>query len=137
MTAGGITTAGTGTFTGGANAKGRSIDGSATFVTNSSLTWNDTTTHLVVNRSVGSTTTIDLKNLTNSLVYWLHVPRDNIIALKNSSGISTFHCYDASFTTTKTTDTYNIRSHIRGGAHGGFSVAIVRSGANFYVMMDY
>ena len=137
MTAASIATSGTGTFTEGASAKGRPIDGSATFVTRSSLTWGANTTHLVINRSVASTTTIDLKNLTSGLVYWLHVPRDNIIALKNSSALSTFHCYDASFTTKKTTDTYNIRSHIRGGTHGGFSAAIVRSGANFYVMMDY
>lgn len=140
MTASSIATSGTGTFTEGAYAKGRPIDGSATIVTNSSLTWNANTTHLVVNRSAASTTTIDLKNLTNGLVYWLHVPRDNIIALKNSSAVSTFYCYDEAFTMTKTTDTYNIRSHIHSSgahSHGGFSTAIVRSNNNFYVMMDY
>lgn len=137
MTATSIATSGTGTFAEGASAKGRPIDGSATFVTNSKLTWNPATTHLVVNRSAASTTTIDLKSLTNNLVYWLHVPRDNTIALKNSSAISTFYCYDSELTMNKTTDTYNIRSHIRGNSHGGFSTAIVRSNNNFYVMMDY
>lgn len=139
MTADGISTVGTGTFTGGVEAKGRSIDGSATFVNRASIYWSSSTTNLVVNRSAGSTTTIDLKDLTSGLVYWLHVPRDNIIALKNSSAISTFYCYDSSLTMNKTTDTFNIRSHIRGGArdHGGFSTAIVRSNNNFYVMMDY
>ena len=138
MTASSIATSGTGTFTGGASAKGRPIDGSATIVSNRpSVYWNPGTTHLVINRSAGSTTTIDLKDLTSGLVYWLHVPRDNTIALKNSSTISTFECYDAAFKTTKTTDTYDIRSHIRGGSHGGFSAAIVRSNNTFYVMMDY
>ena len=141
MTAGSISTAGTGTFTGGASAKGRQIDGSATIVSNrSSIVWNASNTHLVVNRSAASTTTIDLKNLLNGVVYWLHVPRDNIIALKNSSAISTFYCYDAAFTMTYTSDTYDIRSHIHSGgahSHGGFSTAIVRSNNNFYVMMDY
>ena len=139
MTASSIATAGTGTFTGGANAKGRPIDGSATIVTNSSLTWNSATTHLVVNRSAASTTTIDLKNLLEGVVYWLHVPRDNTIHLKNSSAISTFYCYDKAFTTTKTTDTLPIRSEIRAGSssHGGFSTAIIRSKSNFYVMMEY
>lgn len=140
MTASSIATAGTGTFTGGANAKGRTIDGSATILTNkSSITWTSATTHLVVNRSAKSTTTIDLKNLLEGVVYWLHVPRDNTIALKNSSAISTFYCYDNAFTMNKTTDTYNIRSNIRGGErdHGGFSTAIVRSNNNFYVMMAY
>ena len=137
MTADGISTAGTGTFTGGAEAKGRSIDGSATFVANANITWASNTTNLVVNRSAASTTTVDLKNLLNGVVYWLHVPVDNIIALKNSSAISTFYCYDSSLTMNKTTDTFNIRSHIRGSSHGGFSCAIVRSNNNFYVMMDY
>lgn len=141
MTSSSISTAGTGTFTGGASAKGRTIDGSATILTNkSSIVWNASTTHLVVNRSAGSTTTIDLKNLLEGVVYWLHVPRDNIIALKNSSAISTFYCYDEAFTMNKTTDTYNIRSHIHSSgahSHGGFSTAIVRSNNNFYVMMDY
>lgn len=137
MTADSISTAGTGTFTGGVEAKGRSIDGSAKIVTNANITWASNTTNLVVNRSAASTTTVDLKNLLNGVVYWLHVPKDNTIALKNSSSLSTFYCYDSSFTTNKTTDTYNIRSHIRGGSHGGFSSAIVRSNNNFYVMMDY
>ena len=138
MTASSISTAGTGTFTGGANAKGRPIDGSATIVSNrASVYWNPGTTHLVINRSAGSTTIVDLKDLTGGLVYWLHVPRDNIIALKNSSTISTFYCYDSSLTMKYTTDTYDIRSHIRGSSHGGFSTAIVRSKSNFYVMMDY
>lgn len=140
MTADGISTAGTGTFTGGAKAKGRQIDGSATILTNkSSITWNSEITNLVVNRSAGLTTTIDLKNLLSGVVYWLHVPRDNIIALWNSSAISTFYCYDSSLTMKRTTDTYDIRSHIRGGErdHGGFSTAIVRNNSNFYVMMDY
>lgn len=138
MTADSISTAGTGTFTGGVEAKGRSIDGSATILTNkSSIVWNASNTHLVVNRSAESTTTIDLKNLLNGVVYWIHVPRDNIIALMNSSSLSTFYCYDSSFTMNKTTDTYNIRAHIRGNIHGGFSSAIVRSNNNFYVMMDY
>lgn len=137
MTAASIATSGTGTFTEGASAKGRPIDGSATFVTNSSLTWNSATAHLVVNRSVASTTTIDLKSLTSGLVYWLHVPRDNIIALKNSSALSTFHCYNDSFTTKSTTDTYNIRSNPNDSRHGGFSTAIIRSDTNFYVMMEY
>lgn len=140
MTADSISTAGSGTFTGGVEAKGRTIDGSATILTNkSSIVWNDSITHLVVNRSAASTTTVDLKNLLNGVVYWLHVPRDNTIALKNSSAISTFYCYDSSLTMNKTTDTFNIRSHIRGGArdHGGFSTAIVRNNNNFYVMMDY
>ena len=137
MTASGIATSGTGTFTEGASAKGRPIDGSVNFVTNSSVYWGPATTHLVINRSAAATTTIDLKDLINGVVYWLHVPRDNIIALKNSSAKSTFYCYDAAFTTTKTTDTYNIRSHIRGSSHGGFSTAIVRNNNNFYVMMDY
>lgn len=137
MTAGSIATSGTGTFTEGASAKGRPIDGSATFVTIPSLTWAANTTHLVVNRSVASTTTIDLKNLTSNLVYWLHVPRDNIIALKNSSALSTFHCYNASFTTKTTEDTYNIRSNPNDSRHGGFSIAIIRNNTNFYVMMEY
>lgn len=137
MTAAGIATSGTGTFIEGASAKGRPIDGSVTFVTKSSLTWSANTTHLVVNRSVASTTTIDLKDLTNSLVYWLHVPRDNIIALKNSSALSTFHCYNDSFTTKTTTDTYNIRSNPNDSRHGGFSTAIIRNNTNFYVMMEY
>lgn len=137
MTAASIATSGTGTFTEGASAKGRPIDGSATIVTNSSLTWNAATPHLVVNRSAGSTTVIDLKSLNNSVVYWLHVPRDNIIHLKNSAAISTFYCYDKAFTTAKTTDTQPIRSHIKDSVHGGFSAAIVRSSTNFYVMMDY
>lgn len=138
MNSDGISTAGTGTFTAGANAKGRPIDGSATILTNkSSITWKSDITNLVVNRSAGLTTTIDLKDLLNGVVYWLHVPRDNNIALWNSSAISTFYCYDKSFTVNKTTDTYNIRSHIKGGSHGGFSSAIVRSNNNFYVMMDY
>ena len=141
MTAGSIVTAGTGTFTGGANAKGRPIDGSATIISNKSgIVWNSATTHLVVNRSAGSTTTIDLKSLNEGVVYWLHVPRDNIIALKNSSTISTFYCYDSSLTMKYTTDTYNIRSHIQSGgahSHGGFSTAIIRNNTNFYVMMDY
>lgn len=141
MTASSISTAGTGTFTGGASAKGRTIDGSATILTNkSSIVWNASNTHLVVNRSAGSTTVVDLKNLLEGVVYWLHVPRDNIIALKNSSAISTFYCYDEAFTMTYTTDTYNIRSHIHSSgahSHGGFSTAIVRSNNNFYVMMDY
>lgn len=138
MTADSISTAGTGTFTGGVEAKGRSIDGSATILTNkSSIVWNASNTHLVVNRSAESTTTVDLKNLLNGVVYWIHVPRDNIIALKNSSSLSTFYCYDSSFTMNKTTDTYNIRAHIRDSWHGGFSTAIVRSNNNFYVMMDY
>ena len=133
-----ISTAGTGTFTGGASAKGRPIDGSASIVSNRpSVYWSPNTTHLVVNRSAGSTTIVDLKDLTNGVVYWLHVPRDNIIALKNSSAISTFYCYDSSLTMNYTTDTYDIRSHIRGSSHGGFSAAIVRSSNNFYVMMDY
>lgn len=139
MTADGITTVGTGTFTGGVEAKGRSIDGSAKIISNASITWASNTTNLVVNRAAASTTTIDLKNLLSGVVYWLHVPRDNIIALWNSSAISTFYCYDSSLTMKYTSDTYNIRSHIRGGDrdHGGFSSAIVRSGNNFYVMMDY
>ena len=138
MTAASIATSGTGTFSEGASAKGRPIDGSASIISNRpSVYWGPGTTHLVISRSAGSTTTIDLKDLTNNLVYWLHVPRDNIIALKNSSTISTFYCYDAAFTMNKTTDTYNIRSHIHGGAHGGFSTAIVRNNTNFYVMMDY
>ena len=137
MTSSSIATSGTGTFTEGASAKGRPIDGSATILTNSSLTWNAATTHLVVNRSAGSTTVIDLKSLNNSVVYWLHVPRDNIVHLKNSSAISTFYCYDKAFTTAKTTDTQPIRSHIKDSVHGGFSAAIVRSSTNFYVMMDY
>lgn len=138
MNSGGISTAGTGTFTAGANAKGRPIDGSATILTNkSSITWNSEITNLVVNRSAGLTTTIDLKNLLSGVVYWLHVPRDNIIALMNSSAISTFYCYDEAFTTKTTTDSYNIRAHIKGSWHGGFSCAIVRSNNNFYVMMDY
>ena len=138
MTASSIATSGTGTFTEGASAKGRPIDGSASIISNRpNVYWSPNTTHLVISRSAGSTTTIDLKDLTSSLVYWLHVPRDNIIALKNSSAISTFYCYDSAFTMNKTTDTYNIRSHIRGSSHGGFSTAIVRSNNNFYVMMDY
>lgn len=141
MTAGSISTAGTGTFTGGASAKGRPIDGSATIVSNrSSVYWNPSTTHLVINRSAGSTTIVDLKDLNNGVVYWLHVPRDNIIALKNSSAISTFYCYDEAFTMKRTSDTYDIRSHINDGSphsHGGFSTAIVRNNNNFYVMMDY
>ena len=138
MTADSISTAGSGTFTAGANAKGRTIDGSATILTNnSSITWRSDNTNLVINRSAGLTTTIDLKNLLSGVVYWLHVPRDNIIALLNSSAISTFYCYDEAFTTKKTTDSYNIRSHIRGSSHGGFSSAIVRNNNNFYVMMDY
>lgn len=137
MTADGISTAGTGTFTAGANAKGRPIDGSATFVTNSSLTWNSAITNLVVNRRAASTTTIDLKNLLSGVVYWLHVPRDNIIALWNSSNISTFYCYDSSFTMKKTTDTFNIRSNPNDSRHGGFSTAIIRNNTNFYVMMEY
>ena len=137
MTATSIATSGTGTFTEGASAKGRPIDGRATFVTNSSLTWNANTTHLVVNRSAGASTTVDLKDLINNVVYWLHVPRDNTICLKNSSAKSTFYCYDAAHTTTKTTDTFNIRSHIKGSSHGGFSTAIIRNNTYFYVMMDY
>lgn len=137
MTADSISTVGTGTFTGGVEAKGRSIDGSAKIVTNAKITWASSITNLVVNRAAASTTTIDLKNLLNGVVYWLHVPRDNIIALKNSSAISTFYCYESSLTMNKTTDTYDIRSHIRGGSHGGFSSAIVRNNNNFYVMMDY
>ena len=140
MTAASIATSGTGTFTEGASAKGRPIDGSASIISNRpSVYWNPGTPHLVINRSAGSTTIVDLKDLTNGLVYWLHVPRDNIIALKNSSALSTFYCYDAAFTTKQTTDTYDIRSHIRSGSkdHGGFSTAIVHSGTNFYVMMDY
>ena len=140
MTASSIATSGTGTFTGGASAKGRPIDGSATIVSNRpSVYWDPGTPHLVINRSAGSTTIVDLKDLTNGLVYWLHVPRDNTISLRNSSTISTFYCYDAAFTMKRTTDTYDIRSHIRSGSkdHGGFSTAIVRSGTNFYVMMDY
>ena len=141
MTASSISTAGTGTFTGGASAKGRPIDGSASIVSNRpSVYWAPGTTHLVVNRSAASTTIVDLKDLLNGVVYWLHVPRDNIIALKNSSAISTFYCYDAAFTLKSTSDTYNIRSHIHSGgahSHGGFSTAIVRSSNNFYVMMDY
>lgn len=138
MTADSISTVGTGTFTGGVEAKGRSIDGSATILTNkSSIVWNASSTHLVVNRAAASTTTIDLKNLLSGVVYWLHVPRDNIIALWNSSAISTFYCYDEAFTTKKTTDSYNIRAHIRDSWHGGFSTAIVRNNNNFYVMMDY
>ena len=137
MTSSSIATSGTGTFTGGAEAKGRPIDGSATILANASITWNSNTTHLVINRSAASTTTIDLKNLSTGVVYWLHVPRDNIIALKNSSALSTFYCYNSSHTTTSTNDTYNIRSHINGSSHGGFSSAIVRSNNNFYVMMDY
>lgn len=141
MTSSSISTAGTGTFTGGANAKGRPIDGSATILTNkSSINWTSATAHLVVNRSAGSTTTIDLKDLLEGVVYWLHVPRDNIIALKNSSAISTFYCYDEAFTMKYTSDTYDIRSHIHSSgahSHGGFSTAIVRSNDNFYVMMDY
>ena len=140
MTASSIATSGTGTFTEGASAKGRPIDGSATIVSNrANVYWNPNTAHLVINRSAGSTTIVDLKDLTGGLVYWLHVPRDNIIALKNSSTISTFYCYDKAFTLNKTTDTYDIRSHIRAGSsssHGGFSTAIVRNNTNFYVMMD-
>lgn len=137
ITADGISTVGTGTFTGGVEAKGRPIDGSATFVNRASIYWSPSTTNLVVNRAAASTTTIDLKDLLSGVVYWLHVPRDNIIALWNSSAISTFYCYDEAFTTKTTTDSYNIRSHIRGSSHGGFSCAIVRSNYNFYVMMDY
>ena len=140
MTAGSISTAGTGTFTGGASAKGRPIDGSATILTNkSSIVWKASDTHLVVNRSAASTTTIDLKNLLEGVVYWLHVPRDNVIYLKNSSAISTFYCYNKAFTTQNTNDTLPIRSRIENvsGTHGGFSTAIVRSNNNFYVMMDY
>lgn len=138
MTAGSIATSGTGTFAEGASAKGRPIDGSASIISNRpSVYWNPGTTHLVISRSAGSTTIVDLKDLTNKLVYWLHVPCDNIIALKNSSTISTFYCYDSAFTMNKTTDTYNIRSHIQDGSHGGFSTAIVRSDNIFYVMMDY
>ena len=137
MTADGISTAGTGTFTAGAEAKGRSIDGSATFVNRANIYWSPSTTNLVVNRTAGSRTIIDLKDLRSGVVYWLHVPRDNTIAMKNSSAISTFYCYDSSFTVNNTNDTCDIRSHIKGGSHGGFSSAIVRSNNNFYVMMDY
>lgn len=137
MTADGISTAGSGTFTGGVEAKGRPIDGSTTFVNRASIYWSPSTTNLLVNRAAASTTTIDLKDLLNGVVYWLHVPRDNIIALKNSSSLSTFYCYDEAFTTKKTTDSYNIRAHIRDSWHGGFSTAIVRNNNNFYVMMDY
>ena len=137
MTADGISTVGTGTFTAGAEAKGRSIDGSATFVNRASIYWSPSTTNLVVNRAAGSRTIIDLKDLRSGVVYWLHVPRDNTIAMKNSSAISTFYCYDSSFTVNNTNDTCDIRSHIKGGSHGGFSSAIVRSNNNFYVMMDY
>lgn len=133
----GISTAGTGNFVGGVKAKGRQIDGSATFVNKAGIYWSPSTTNLVVNRAAGSTTTIDMKDLLTGVVYWLHVPRDNIIALWNSSAISTFYCYDSSFTVNNTNDTYKIRSHIKGSSHGGFSCAIVRSNNNFYVMMDY
>lgn len=117
----------------------RYADGTATVNAGTTITWPKGDTDLLLVQNGTSKVTIDMVNLLQGKVYWLHSGRAREVELTASLSGWTIYIYDTAYSSLTSGAKIPLQDNIKSTMHHGqFSVAIIRTAEKtFYAIMSY
>ena len=117
----------------------RYADGTATVNAGTTITWPKGDTDLLLVQNGTSKVTINMVNLLQGKVYWLHSGRAREVELTASLSGWTIYIYDTVYSNLSAASAIPLQDNIKSTMHHGqFSVAIIRTAEKtFYAIMSY